>query len=154
MNNLKIIFLGFLGAAIFHLIRTSSIQDTQAAKNDKIIIAEGINLIDKHGKTRISLGFSSENSPSIWLFDDNGVARLNMGLYSDGSAVYGIQDKKGQMIQLTRSYGENEAPLSIYKHNGNDAMIIGLNPTDLTPFVMSYDLSHKKNVQFGKYDGP
>lgn len=154
MNNLKILILGFLGAGLFHFLRLNTINDSFAQKNDKFLSIQNINLVDKNGKTRMQLGLMNDGSPGIWLFDSKGIVRLNLGLYADGSAVYGIQDKNGQMIQLTRSFGENEAPLSIYKHNGTDVMIIGLNPTDLTPFIMNYDHARKKNIQFGKYDGP
>jgi hypothetical protein len=148
------IIFGFIGALIFNLFTPNVKQEKTATQNVNTLNINTLNIVDKNGRSRIKIGLSNEDSPAIWFFDQNGVTRLNLGLYADGSGVYGIQDKMGNMIQLTRSFGENEVPLTIFKHKGTDSMIIGLNPSDLTPFLMNYDENHQRKIQFGKYDGP
>lgn len=87
--------------------------------------------------------------------DDNGKARLSMGLYQDQSAHFGLTDKNGEMIQLMRSFGPLESPLLIFKHQGHDRMILGLNSNQTDPFFISYDSrDNKKTIYQGFADGP
>ncbi len=153
MQNIKIIFLGFLGAMVFHFIQIRFFPTANAVES-KIISASAFNFVDSHGNLRGQFGFAKEGPPGFWLMDEKGTSRLAMGLYTDGTAHLGLQDRQGQMIQLMRSFGSQEAPLLIFKNHGADAMIMGLNPGDITPFVMHYDSQRKRKLEFGKYDGP
>lgn len=153
MQNIKMIFWGFLGALMFHFVQINFFPSANAVES-KVISASSFNLVDSQGKLRGQFGFSKEGPPGFWLMDEKGTSRLAMGLYTDGTAHFGLQDRQGQMIQLMRSFGSQEAPLLIFKHNGADAMIMGLNPGDVSPFVMHYDTQRKRKLEFGKYDGP
>lgn len=153
MQNLKIVFLGFLGAFLFHLAQTHLLPEAFASSAKKIT-ASGFDLVDSQGRLRAQLAFSKDGPPGFWLMDEKGTARLAMGLYPDGTAHYGLQDKNGRMIQLARSFGAQEAPLLIFKTEGSDSMIMGLNPGDQTPFLMRYEKDRKRSLEFGKYEGP
>ncbi len=148
--------MGILGAASFKIIEHMTLSTAMATSPNQVLTATTINLVDSKGKIRMQIGFAKEaESPAIWLFDKKGVARLNLGLYEDETAFVGLQDKSGQMVQLLRSFGANEAPLHIYKNKGADKMIMGLNPgASLSPFVMYYDKSNQRTLQFGQYEGP
>jgi hypothetical protein len=152
MQNLKIIFLGFLGAFIFH-IANNQLAIGNSNQTNKIITAAGFNLVDSSGTLRGQLAIAKEGPPGLWLMDDKGVARAIIGLYQDGSAYYGLQDKNGAMIQLARSVGEDETPLLIFKRKGSDSMIMGLSPADKMPFLMKYESDRKRTHLFGKSDG-
>lgn len=152
MQNLKIIFLGFLGAFIFHLAK-DQIAVGNSNQSNKIITAAGFNLVDSKGRLRGQLALAKEGPPGLWLMDERGVARAIIGLYADGSSYYGLQDKNGAMIQLARSVGSDETPLLIFKRQGADSMIMGLNPSDKMPFLMRYEADKKRTHLFGKSDG-
>lgn len=155
MQNLKIIFLGFLGAFIFNVLKNEILPTAFAKPSEgNIITASGFNLVDGKGRLRAQLSFAKEGPPGFWLMDEKGTARLAMGLYEDGTAHFGLQDKAGQMIQLSRSFGPDESPLLIFKTKGSDSMIMGLNPKDQVPFLMHYEKDHKRKLEFGKYEGP
>jgi hypothetical protein len=153
MQNLKLIFFGFIGAFLFHVFKDQFISTAQA-KDEKIMTATGFNLVDSQGRLRAQLGFAKEGPPGLWLMDEKGVARVVLGLYPDGTGHYGLQDKSGRMIQLARSFGNEESPLLIFKHQGQDSMLMGLNPTDQIPFLMYYDKARTRKLEFGKYKGP
>lgn len=150
---------GFLGALCFTLLTpylNFSLFDKSSAKTDSVISANRIDLLDSKGKLKAQLGIGNEGSPAMWFFDSNGKSRLNLGVYGDGSAFIGLQDKNEQMLQLMRSFGPNEAPLHIFKMKGQDQMIMGLNPAgnSTESFLMYYDSSRKRVLNFGKYEGP
>jgi hypothetical protein len=66
-----------------------------------------------------------------------------------------LNDKNGSAVQILRSYGPRESPLHIFKTQGQDKMIIGLNPdADPVPFLMHYDAKQSRSLVFGKYTGP
>ena len=153
MQNLKLIFFGFLGAMLFHICQDNFISTAQA-KDEKVISANAFNLVDGQGKIRAQLGFAKEGPPGFWLLDDKGIARVVVGLYQDGTGHYGLQDKSGRMIQLARSFGPQESPLLIFKNQGQDSMLMGLNPVDQMPFIMHYEKSRNRKMEFGKYEGP
>lgn len=127
----------------------------KAAASPPILQASRIDLVDDKGKIRAQIGFSGEKSPAIWFFDDKGKARLNLGLYADGSGFISLQDKNELSIQLLRSFGSPEVPLHIYKLNGTDQMIQGLDPgLGNEAFLMIYDKNKKRQLNFGNYHGP
>ena len=153
MEKLRIIILGFLGAALFQL-SLNIIPLAFSKKSLTIVNANEINLLDAAGKVRIKMAVLDDTAPNVWFFDNQGKARLIQGLYHDQTSYYGLQDAQGQMIQLARSFGNQESPLLIFKNKGKDSMITGLNPSDQTPFTMYYDRNNKRQLNFGKYDGP
>lgn len=152
------IVCGFVGALLFTklnpvgaLASSQHIESTQG-----VVTAKGFNLVDGNGRLRAQLGFAKEGQvPGLWVMDDKGVARIIMGLYADNTSYFGLQDAQGQMIELMRSFGSQEAPLLIFKNKGQDKMITGLNPgSNPIPFLMSYDANGTKQVHFGTYEGP
>lgn len=153
MQNLKLIFFGFVGAFLFHVFKDQIIPSAEA-KDEKIITANAFNLVDSQGKLRAQLAFAKEGPPGLWLLDEKGVARVVLGLYADGTGHYGLQDKSGRMIQLARSFGAQESPLLIFKTAGQDSMLMGLNPGNQTPFLMRYEKSRNRKMEFGQYEGP
>lgn len=153
MQNLKAVVFGFVGAFLFYTFQVRFISSAEAVQ-EKVLSAQRFDLVDKNGKLRAQLGFAKEGPPGFWIMDEKGTPRVVMGLYPDSTGHIGIQDKQGQMIQLVRSYGPDEVPFSIFKHRGSDAMIIGLNSGNQTPFLMYYDKDRKKKLNFGIYDGP
>ncbi len=151
---------GLLGASLFHFIILPNIdlpkKDRQITELSdlKPIVTTKIEIVDSLGRSRIRLGYSG-NSPGIWILDEKGVARGIFGLYEDNTAYLGLQDEKGEMIQLMRAYGPNEAPFHIFKTKGTDQMIIGLNSgPETVPFLMTYKKDRSKEVHFGIYEGP
>jgi hypothetical protein len=152
MKQLKLIFWGFLGALLFQVVK--DLIPNAGANEEKVISASAFNLVDKQGKIRGQWGFAKEGPPGFWIMDEKGIARIVMGLYPDGTAHLGLQDKQGRMIQLARSFGPDEAPLLIFKHQGMDSMILGLNPGDKKPFLMHYEKDRKRKLEFGNYEGP
>ena len=131
------VLAGFLGAWLFQLTRPAVSSDAFAVAAGPIS-ATRIDLVDAHGKLRAQLGMSKEGPPGMWFMDEKGVVRIAMGLYEDGTSHFGLQDKDGNMIQLMRSAGANEAPLLIFKNKATDRMILGLNGNLEASFV-SYD---------------
>jgi hypothetical protein len=97
----------------------------------------------------MQLGFSKAGLPGVWIMDEKGTPRLLMGPYEDQTAYLGLQDKKGRMIQLLRSVGAAETPLLIFKHQGADRYMTGLDRT-AKPFLMHEDTAGRKHV-FGTY---
>ena len=95
MQNIQIIFLGFLGAMVFHFIQIRFFPTANAVES-KIISASAFNLVDSQGKLRGQFGFAKEGPPGFWLMDEKGTSRLAMGLYTDGTAHLGLQDRQGQ----------------------------------------------------------
>ncbi len=157
MQAWKIMLLSFVGSILgmwtYSKLEISAMPRAGAAS--PVIQASRIDLVDDGGKVRAQIGFGGERSPAIWFFDVNGKARMNLGLYGDGTAFVSLQDKRELSIQLLRSFGGNEMPLHIFKSSGSDQMIQGLNPGGQNePFVMYYDKARKRNLDFGKYDGP
>lgn len=143
----------FFGAWLFFKLEMSPLA--KASASYPILQASRIDLLDANGKVRAQIGFSGEKSPALWFFDTNGKARMNLGVYGDGSAFLSLQDKSELSIQLLRSFGSPEMPLHIYKSSGSDQMIQGLNPgAGNEPFLMFYDKNRKRQLSFGKYDGP
>lgn len=153
MQSLKALLFGFVGAFLFHTLQVQFFPVAEAS-GEKIISAQRFDLVDKNGKLRGQWGFAQEGPPGFWLLDEKGVARTVIGLYPDGTGHIGLQDKQGQMIELARSYGPDEVPFLIFKHKGADAMITGLNSGDQAPFLMYYDKSRKRKLEFGTYNGP
>jgi hypothetical protein len=150
---LLMMLCGFAGAFVFSIAREVLIPRAFAAP-DRVVTASAFQLTDARGKLRAQLAFAKEGPPGLWLMDEKGTARAIIGLYPDGSAHIGLQDERGQMIQLMRSYGPKGTPLHIFKLDGQDKMITGLNPgADPVPFLMSYEQG-KKKVHFGQYEGP
>lgn len=150
---------GFLGALLFQVTQTLLGNSSKNQNNDKVsnstIVSSQFSLMDTNGKVRAILGFSEEGTPGFWIMDDRGVARLSMGLYQDQSSHLGLTDKNGEMIQLMRSFGPLEAPLHIFKHEGRDRMILGLNSSQSDPFFISYDTTeNRKTIYQGFADGP
>jgi hypothetical protein len=150
---IKALAFGFLGAALFHFVQISVFPQATAAGAGPIS-ATGFNLVDSQGKLRAQLAFAKEGPPGFWIMDRKGTARIAMGLYPDDTAHFGLQDKNGQMIELMRSFGASESPLLIFKQNGQDEMIVGLNASQRQPFLMHYEKDRKRKLQFGTYDGP
>ena len=136
------------------MIVEKTILPKAEAARDIVVSAQRIDLTDPQGRLRIQIGFSKEGPPGIWLMDEKGVARLAFGLYNDGTGHMGIQDKNGQMVQLLRTFGSQEAPLLIFKNQGQDRMILGLNSGTIDPFFISYAKDRKKKVYSEFGDGP
>jgi hypothetical protein len=147
-NALVSAFLGFMGAALFHVLKPDQVIGSQVP-SVQVLTASGINIVDSKGRIRMQLGFSKEGPPGIWVMDEKGTPRIVFGLYQDESSYFGLQDKNGQMIELMRSVGSNETPLLIFKNGGADKMITGLN-SKAEPFLMYMDNSKSTNL-FGKY---
>ena len=149
------LLFGFLGAMLFSLVR-ESIVPLAFANRQQVVQATAFNLVDEQGKLRAQIAFAKEGAaPGLWLLDEKGVARGVFGLYGDGTSYFGLQDARGQMIELMRSFGPKESPLLIFKHDGQDMMITGLNPSqEPVPFLMSYESGRKKKIHFGNYEGP
>lgn len=143
----------FLGAFLFHYFQFGIGSEAKAG-GQKVITATQIDLVDSQGRLRAQLGFSKEGPPGLWIMDERGVARIAMGLYPDGTSHIGLQDKNGLMIQLLRSIGPSESPLLILKNKGQDRMIMGLNSSQVEPFLISYDKNQKKKIYSGFADGP
>ena len=143
------VLLGFMGAALFHVLKAEDVLSSQQPV-PSVVTATGLNIVDSKGKIRIQLGFSGEGPPGIWVMDDKGIPRIILGLYQDQTSYFGLQDKKGQMIELMRSTGPNEIPLLIFKNNGTDKMITGLN-SKVEPFLMYMKDGTSTNL-FGKYE--
>lgn len=144
---------GLVGAAFFHFFQVSLFSNATAAA-PSVQTATGFNLVDSQGRIRAQLGFAKEGPPGFWILDQKGTARIAMGLYPDETAHFGLQDKNGAMIELMRSFGPKESPLLIFKQSGQDEMIAGLNSSQRQPFLMYYDKSRSRKLQFGTYDGP
>ena len=150
-QNLFSMLFGFLGALLFYVLK----DPTLSMASSPVIVGSAFNLVDSNGRLRAQLAFSKEGPPAFWLMDEQGRARVVHGLYPDGTGFMGLQDAKGQMIELLRSFGADEAPLLIFKHSGQDMMITGLNPGDVsTPFLLSYQKDRSKKIHFGTYAGP
>lgn len=148
------VVFGFIGAALFSLVRVS-VFSPAAAKTEQTLTASSFNLVDGKGRLRGQLAVTKEGVPGLWLTDEKGVARGIFGLYEDGTGYLGLQDAQGRMIQLMRSFGAQESPLLIFKNQGQDMMITGLNPgREVVPFLMSYEKGRTRKVHFGKYEGP
>lgn len=143
---------GFLGAWLFEATRPGISNDANAASAG-VVSATRVDLVDNKGRLRAQLGFSKEGPPGFWIMDEKGVPRIAMGLYPDGTSHFGLQDKDGNMIELMRSTGADEAPLLILKNKGSDKIIFGLN-SGLEASLISYDKSGKKKIHQGFADGP
>ena len=144
------ILLGFLGAFLFQIIKPLVIPPSLATPTSHVLKLSGINLVDAKGRIRIQLGFSKEGPPGIWLLDEKGTARLIMGLYEDQTSYLGLQDKNGLMIELMRSVGPKETPLLIFKHQGQDKMITGLDSSAKS--FLQYEEMGKTRMLFGTYE--
>ena len=145
---------GLVGSSAFYYFSIEAFAPANA-QVQKVIQAQSFQVLDKAGKIKLQLSSNSEDQGSLFVFDNSGKVRLTLGLYSDQTGSIVLNDKNGNATQILRSFGPNEAPLHIFKTNGTDMMISGLNPSDKpTPFLMYYDSARKRTLSFGKYDGP
>ncbi len=90
-----------------------------------------------------------EHMPDMWFTN----LRKGQTAFRDTIDIVS-QDKNGLMIQLMRSIGTSESPILIFKNNGQDRMILGLNSIQTNPFFVTYDKTQKKKIHTDFSDGP
>jgi hypothetical protein len=143
---------GIFGAALM-LVLTKMVEP--AVADNGIVTARAVNLVDETGKLRSQMAITKDGGPGVWLMDRQGVARVNLEVYPDDTGFIVLNDAKSLAVQILRSFGPQESPLHIFKAQGRDALIMGLNPAaDRTPFSFFYDEKSTRKFQFGKYSGP
>ena len=146
---------GFIGGAFSHWLVPRLFSEARAT-DPRILTAQGFNLVDGTGRLRAQLSFSKEGPPGLFLLDEQGRARAVLAVYPDGTGHLVFNDRSGAANQILRSFGPAEAPLHIFKHGGQDEMILGLNPAGgkPEPFLMRYEAGRKRKTEFGVYQGP
>lgn len=64
------------------LIAILSVGAQQAQSQNQIIKVRGVDVVDRHGRTRISIGFGDKDNPAMWVYDDKGKLRSFFGISS------------------------------------------------------------------------
>jgi len=85
-----------------------------------------------NGKTAAMLAMSPNGSPGLWLMDPEGRPRMSLGLYPENDFTPGLvlTDEKGEAVGLFRMAGPNHSPVVVFKADGSDRMILGLDMND------------------------
>lgn len=142
------LFGGLLGYLIGNLVFPfNPIVGGQANSVSQTLVAREIRMVDSQGRVRFQVGTSNEGSPALWFLDEKGNSRLNLGTYPDGLPFVVLNDDKNLASGIFRLVGNNE-PFLIFKSEGNDKMITGVQ--NKNPFHVRFEADGKK-LNFGTY---
>lgn len=151
---------GLLGAYVLgHLDRWGSppmVAPPSAAttRQQDVVSARRIRLLDPSGKARAELAMSQGGSPGLFFYDTKGRNRLVVGLYPPAENEYPLlvlNDSQELAAGIFRLFGGHETPVLVLKHKGQDRSIYGLNPNSTDPFLTNYAGDQKRTDIFGKY---
>jgi len=114
-------------------------------------------LIGPDGKLAAQLGMAKEGAPCLWLMDNQGRARLNLCLYPENGFAPGVvlMDEKGEAAGLFRLAGIHQSPVLVFKSNGGDRMMMGLdiNEPAQDPFLTIVGQAGNKLTSLGQENG-
>jgi len=92
-----------------------------------------------NGKTAALLAMAPNGTPGLWLMDPEGRPRLVLNLYpeNDYAPGFGMNDEQGRAVGLFRMAGPNHSPVLVFKSDGQDRMVLGLdmNEAGRAPFL-------------------
>lgn len=123
----------FFGRAIVLLLAAATFARAQA------ISATSYELRGPNGKAALMIAMAPNGSPGLWFMDPEGRARMSLGLYPENDFTPGLvlTDEKGQAVGLFRMAGPNHSPVLVFKSDGHDRMVMGLDMNDAgrAPFL-------------------
>lgn len=88
------------------------------------VSSENFVLTDNFGNMRGQMTYSSEGTPSVFLYDTHNVPRVWIGLYPDGAPGVVLNDDKGLAGALMRLVSSGGDPVLVLKEAGQDKVII------------------------------
>lgn len=146
---------GIVGAYVFGHIGIGFMQPAVAAANSQdIVSASRIRLLDTNGRARAELAISPDGGPGLFFYDTRGRNRLVLGLYSPAESEYPfvvLNDAHQSAAGIFRLFGNQETPVVVLKHKGEDRSIFGLNPYSMDPFLVNYSADRHKTAVFGNF---
>jgi hypothetical protein len=103
------------------------------------ISADSFELRGPNGRRAALIAMAPNGSPGIWLMDPQGRPRLELGLYPENDFTPGVvlNDEQGRAAGLFRMAGPNHSPVLVFKADGQDRMVQGLdmNEPSRAPFL-------------------
>lgn len=142
---------GFAGGLLSNGFFRSTVSYAQAVtERQQIVVAEEFQLVDNKGNVT-GRWTNCEGMPCMNLYDTQGKVRLQAGVYGDGMPFVGLFDAGFQAKGLFRLAGNDDAPVLVFKRNGQDRIILGMDLADATePFLSYVDASGQRHLVFGK----
>jgi hypothetical protein len=125
-----------------------------APAQQKLITATEIRLLDGAGRVRAELALAGDGDPALFFFDREGRNRMNLGLYSpsEGELPFIVlNDTNLRAAGIFRLFGPKQTPVVVFKHEGQDRSIYGLNPTSTDPFIVNMAPGGSKTHVFGNW---
>lgn len=86
-----------------------------------VLRAQRIEIVDKQGRVRATLGVTDEDIPKLRMMDKNGETRAAMSLSEDGRPTLTFSDKEAQKRIELNVTEEHRASLSLYGPDNKDA---------------------------------
>ncbi|HTT09340.1 MAG TPA: hypothetical protein VMG60_00460 [Burkholderiaceae bacterium] len=118
------------------------------------VIARRIDLVDGTGRVRAQLAVAADGASGLFFFDTAGRNRLVLGTYSKAENEYPtivLNDTQQHAAGIFRLFGSKETPVVVFKHDGQDRSIYGLNPASTEPFLVRYSNTGSKDRTFGDF---
>ena len=142
---------GFAGGVLSHYLTDFFQPSVANAASQEVLQAKEFQLVN--GEGRITGRWTNcDGAPCFNLYDPEGRVRLQVGLYNDGLPLVGLFNNRFEAKALLRLFGNEDAPVLIFKNNNQDRLIVGLNlSTGDDPFIVYFDQAGQKHLQFGDY---
>jgi hypothetical protein len=156
------LFSGFIGGILgaYILVQVSRPGSSvhppveAIARQQEVVSARRIRLIDASGSARAELAFSQSGAPGLFFYDAKGRNRLELGLYPPAESEYPyvvLNDTQLRAAGIFRLYGGRETPVVVLKNEGRDRSIYGLNASSTEPFLVHYSSNGTKTSVFGDF---
>lgn len=143
-------FIGLLGGVCGSLLFSQNSTTYAVSASSDTVRARDIQLVGANGKLLAQLAVSSEGSPALFFFDRNGRNRLNLGVYGDGDPFMVLNDPQEMAAGIFRLVSDEHMPYLIFKHDGRERSIFGINQRQNEPFLIRYNNSGTV-MDFGTY---
>jgi len=116
------------------------------------ISGAGMSLIDKSGRTRMSLGWNSVHQPGLYYFDQSSTRRMGLYLSDLVKPVMRMYDKSGTTRTEFSENTEGTNMLRFFDASHVERAYFGQTTAD-NPTVQLFDSSHALRTYMGAYSG-
>ncbi len=138
---LAMCFSGIIGGAIGSIFTQKIVY---AKHEPNAITARSLNIVDKHGKSRIGIGMEDGN-PVIYLTDNQGNVRAYWAISSRGPQII-FREKSGKANIFLASEDKKGASLSFMANNGKPRVMMSYFPNKGTMFGLFDEKDSAKAV--------
>jgi len=138
-------FALFAGGVTFAQQRALSFSSADGTLR---ISGAGVSLIDKSGRTRMSLGWNSVHEPGLYYFDQSSTRRMGLYLSDLVKPVMRMYDKNGTIRSEYSENTEGTNMLEFYDGSHVQRAYFGQTTTD-QPMIEFFDGSHTLRSYMG-----